>query len=97
MMPSAAITGVCGMGSTRSAQIRAMPTAHAQLVVLLEHEDGVVGLLGRRESRAGGEPDRESRHGRADEDSGAHHSLLALAWQRAGGQDRSIMTTWVSF
>src|SRR5262245_49398944 len=30
MIPSAAITAVCGIGSTRSAQIRAMPRAHAQ-------------------------------------------------------------------
>src|SRR5919106_4673693 len=31
MMPSAAITAVCGTGNTRSAQMRAMPRAHAQL------------------------------------------------------------------
>src|SRR5262245_8663273 len=31
MMPRAAITAVCGIGNTRSAQMRAMPTAHAQL------------------------------------------------------------------
>src|SRR4029453_18320914 len=31
MIPSAAITAVCGIGNTRSAQMRAMPTAHAQL------------------------------------------------------------------
>jgi hypothetical protein len=30
MMPRAAITTVCGTGNTRSAQMRAMPTAHAQ-------------------------------------------------------------------
>jgi len=34
MMPSAAITAVCGIGSTRSAQMRAMPRAHAQLSYL---------------------------------------------------------------
>src|SRR5262245_863211 len=31
MMPRAVITAVCGIGNTRSAQMRAMPTAHAQL------------------------------------------------------------------
>ncbi len=31
MMPRAAITAVCGIGNTRSAQMRAMPRAHAQL------------------------------------------------------------------
>src|SRR5262249_30259773 len=31
MMPSAAITAVCGIGNARSAQMRAMPRAHAQL------------------------------------------------------------------
>src|SRR3990170_4461513 len=31
MMPSAAITADCGTGNTRSAQMRAMPKAHAQL------------------------------------------------------------------
>src|SRR5215510_11321420 len=31
MMPSAAITAVCGIGNTRSAQMRAMPAAQAQL------------------------------------------------------------------
>src|SRR5215213_6212883 len=31
MIPSAAITAVCGTGNTRSAQMRAMPRAHAQL------------------------------------------------------------------
>src|ERR671919_2516083 len=31
MMPSAAITAACGTGNTRSAQMRAMPRAHAQL------------------------------------------------------------------
>src|SRR5262245_6222131 len=31
MMPSEAITAACGIGSTRSAQMRAMPRAHAQL------------------------------------------------------------------
>src|SRR5215813_8768872 len=30
MMPRAAITAVCGTGNTRSAQMRAIPTAHAQ-------------------------------------------------------------------
>src|SRR6266508_4622347 len=30
MMPSAAITAVCGTGNTRSAQMRAMPRAHAE-------------------------------------------------------------------
>src|SRR5436309_14503206 len=29
--PSAAITAVCGTGNTRSAQMRAMPMAHAQV------------------------------------------------------------------
>ena len=31
MMPSATITAVCGTGNTTSAQMRAMPRAHAQL------------------------------------------------------------------
>src|SRR5215208_1694931 len=30
MIPSAAITAACGTGNTRSAQMRAMPRAHAQ-------------------------------------------------------------------
>src|SRR4030095_4828452 len=31
MIPRAAITAVCGIGNTRSAQMRAIPRAHAQL------------------------------------------------------------------
>ena len=34
MIPSAAITAVCGIGNSRSAQMRAMPRAHAQLPYL---------------------------------------------------------------
>src|SRR5512134_1456304 len=34
MMPSAASTAACGMGKTRSIQMRAMPRAHAQLSYL---------------------------------------------------------------
>ena len=49
-------------------------------VVLLEPQDGVVGLLGRGESRAGGEPDRES----AEHEQAHLTPSSSLAWQRAG-------------